>query len=204
MSSGCEASGTAALQACHCSTPLEKTVDVEIRRFDPADLPQVHALFIAGMRYYHDKIPMNIKWRKGDVEHGQDHVIRQWNQYIQHAVKDDLGERGMAEVYLSNPRSGFWVALDRRADAPVPGAIIGIVGAESKSESVVELRRMSVSAAARGLGLGSVLVRKVEEHARGKPTVQSNFEIHHDWFDVVQSMGPIQSFSQLDASWISP
>ena len=42
---------------------------------------------------------------------------------------------------------------------------MGIVGAQDLGGDEVELRRMSVSATARGLGLGQRLVWTVEEHA---------------------------------------
>ena len=44
--------------------------------------------------------------------------------------------------------------------------MLGIVGAEEKGADEVELRRMSVLASARGLGLGKRLVAAVEDHAR--------------------------------------
>jgi fluoroacetyl-CoA thioesterase len=119
--------GTERFMAKASSRQEQAVGGVEIRPFQPADLPQVHALFAAGMRHYHAAIPADRPQR--------DKFIEQWNAYIDHSIASDLGPE-MGGTYLDSPRSGFWCAVDQRPDTPVPGAIIGIVGADEHCEHV--------------------------------------------------------------------
>ena len=139
------------------------------RSFEPADLEQVHALFAAGMRFYHDH-GISEKMRLG------------WEKYIQHAIDDDLSVN-MDTVFLSE-NSNFWCTVDQRLDSPTFGDLIGIVGGEelgregapgssgkpwpvdNSAERTMELRRMSVHINSRGLGLATHLVETLEEFAR--------------------------------------
>lgn len=128
---------------------------IVVRPFQPADLPQVHAIFAAGMRHYHAGIPAD--------EEGREEKIARWNSYIDESLADDLGANFEATYGAEAPRSGFYCAVEGGEGGSV---VLGIVGAECQSEAEVELRRMSVTASARGLGLGARLVAAVEEHAR--------------------------------------
>mmetsp|Transcript_44936 Transcript_44936/g.90656 ORF Transcript_44936/g.90656 Transcript_44936/m.90656 type:complete len:180 (-) Transcript_44936:21-560(-) len=114
----------------------------------PDDLPRVQEIFRAGVRFY------------SDTYDEKDRIRIFWERYIEEAVSTDLSD--IESVYLRG--GGFWVALDTASPAG-PSQIIGIVGAERKSDAVVELRRMSVWAGARKKGLGSALIKVVEDFA---------------------------------------
>jgi GNAT superfamily N-acetyltransferase len=122
--------------------------DVKFRSVSlPDDLPRVHELFAAGMHFYTDQLDPQL--------HGK--LKKNWEEYILNAMKDDLAN--ISSVYLEG--GGFWVAVDTATNQ-----IVGIVGAEKKTASVVELRRMSVCMESRKIGLASGLIRVVEDFAR--------------------------------------
>ena len=79
----------------------------------------------------------------------------------------------MREVFLDGD-SRFWCAVDVRAGSATRGSVIGIVGGQALEADpfktwpgrVIELRRMSVSSSARGLGVATALVEVLETHSR--------------------------------------
>lgn len=115
---------------------------LNIRTFIPADLAQVHELFVNGLMEF-----------AGGVE-------QQVRRYVDDSLKDDLAD--IPRHYLSNPRSNFWVA-----DSGV--AVLGIVGIQPREqEEDAELRRMSVSSSARRQGIGLRLLETTEDFCREK------------------------------------
>ena len=77
---------------------------INIRTFLPADLVQVHELFVRGLMEF-----------AGGVE-------REVRRYVDNSLKDDMAD--IPGNYLSHPRSNFWVA---ESSDPAVG-IVGIVG----------------------------------------------------------------------------
>lgn len=110
------------------------------------DLKIVHKIFSDGMRLYSDPLPVTSPLRV------------MWEQYIPNSIANDLSN--IKEVYL-NSGGNFWVVYDKKEN----DCIVGCVGCEPLSKITCELRRMSVSQKARRGGLGSLLVRVVEEFA---------------------------------------
>jgi GNAT superfamily N-acetyltransferase/acyl dehydratase len=130
------------------SSILLRTNDPVIRPIDPTDdldLAAVRALFAAGMRFYSDRMPPGSPLR----------VF--WEAYIANALGDDLAD--IAGVYLK-PGGAFWVVV-------VEEEIVGMVAVEvvDRDKGIMELRRMSVSPDMKHRGLGSRLVRLVEDFA---------------------------------------
>lgn len=109
------------------------------------DLADVKRIFEIGMRLYCDPLP-------------KESVLKYaWEHYIAESIATDLSD--IEGVYLK-PGGDFWVVVDERS-----GLLVGCVGVEKKSNGQCELRRMSVDPNARKGGLGSKLVRQVEEFA---------------------------------------
>ena len=114
---------------------------------DADDVNRVKTIFDIGMSYYCDPLPNSSPLKK------------QWKDYIVQAINDDLSD--INQVYLQNG-GDFWVIEDMKND----NSIVACVGVEKLNEKQCELRRMSVSPDVRRVGLGSMLVRQVEEFAR--------------------------------------
>ena len=131
-----------------------------IRPMRAGDQSAIEAIFEAGMRYYSDPLPA------GSV------LKRSWERYIQNALASDLAD--IQGVYFAGG-GHFWSVEDVQT-----GEICGIVGAERKSDTTIELRRMSVAAKARKAGLGLRLVKRVED-----------FAAKHGFAEVVLSTGSI-------------
>ena len=131
-----------------------------IRPMRAGDQSAIEAIFEAGMRYYSDPLPT------GSV------LKRSWERYIQNALASDLAD--IQGVYFAGG-GHFWSVEDVQT-----GEICGIVGAERKSDTTIELRRMSVAAKARKAGLGLRLVKRVED-----------FAAKHGFAEVVLSTGSI-------------
>ena len=132
-----------------------------IRSFAVEDVEQVHKIFVEGMMAY--------------PEHAPSAPLGQFvANYISSAIADDLNPAaGMPATFMEGS-SHFWCAVDQRKDSSTHGAIVGIVGVQALDADphktwpgpVMELRRMSVTAGARGLGIASALVKTLEDHAR--------------------------------------
>jgi len=108
------------------------------------DVPLVHAIFEEGMRHYCDPLPESV-------------LKRLWNDYIANALATDMAK--IDDVYLK-PGGDFFVIENSQSQR-----LVGIVGAEKLSDDRCELRRMAVSPEVRRSGLGTTLVRQVEEFA---------------------------------------
>ena len=128
------------------SKELEKS-SFRIRTFRNEDLEHVKRIFTAGMRLYCNPLPV------GSV------VKKMWLNYIDHSLHDDLSN--IDKVYFNNGKGHFWVVVDLKNN----NQVVGCVGVEHKSDDLCELRRMSVDTNARKGGLGTKLVRVVEEFA---------------------------------------
>jgi N-acetylglutamate synthase-like GNAT family acetyltransferase len=86
---------------------------------------------------------------------------RSWERAAQLAIEEgDVSFASFANVYLSVPENGFWVAEHRDL------GVIGCVGLKRLNLEDAELVRMSVSAALRGEGIGVRLVGEVLGLAR--------------------------------------
>lgn len=117
-----------------------RTMDLE------RDLPDVKRIFEQGMRLYCDPLPAG------------SFLKRSWEGYIKHSIADDLSR--IDDVYFK-PGGHFWVVTDQRDG----DRVVGCVGVEKLSDETCELRRMSVDPVSRKGGLGTKLVRQVEEFA---------------------------------------
>ena len=135
--------GTGAAPTSHRSPALLSSLSragISIRAVRQEEMPAVRALFLAGMRPYADQ------FSPGSGMH------KFWLQYTEAAVKDDISDRGVQRVY-TGAGGGFWVATEEGD----PNRLVGCVAAEKVAETVVELRRMSVSPECRGRGVGKLL-----------------------------------------------
>ncbi len=116
---------------------------INIRTFLPADLVQVHELFVRGLMEF-----------AGGVE-------REVRRYVDDSLKDDMAD--IPGNYLSHPRSNFWVA--ESSDPAV--VIVGIVGIQPREfDEEADLRRMSVSSTVRRQGIGRRLLETTEDFCR--------------------------------------
>lgn len=138
------------------------TYSIRPMRRDGSDQPAIESIFVAGMRHYSEPLPT------GSV------LKRSWEQYTEAALASDLAD--IQGVYFGSG-GHFWCVEEDQT-----GEICGIVGAERKSDSTIELRRMSVAATARRAGLALRLVERVEE-----------FAAKHGFAEVVLSTGSIMA-----------
>lgn len=131
-----------------------------IRRFQPEDTAQVQAIFAAGMRWY--------------PEHQPGQPLNPFIEgYIAAAIADDLDPAAGMQATFIDGKGCFFVAVDQRAGTPTSGEVIGTVGGQALPADpfrtwdgpVIELRRMSVHANARGLGVATQLTAALEAHA---------------------------------------
>lgn len=86
--------------------------------------------------------------------------------YVEHSLGQDLAD--IAGHYLTRKGSSFFVAT---ADLGVESGrvVVGSIGIESTSDdSVAELRRVSVKAECRRLGIGRLLMGHIEAWARAQ------------------------------------
>lgn len=122
--------------------PALGSTKIVTRQFRHEDLPQVIALFKAGMLSYpvHQRDP-----RLGD--------------YIEESLKTDLSD--IEGTYIT-PGGNFWIATPRDE----PTLVVGMVGLEPKPNNEVELRRMSVKSTHRRFGIGRLLISTLESWAR--------------------------------------
>ena len=80
-------------------------------------------------------------------------------RYVDHSLADDLAD--IPAHYLGRLRDHFWVV-------ETGVGVMGMVGVQERSEDEAELRRMSVSSAARRQGIGRKLLETVDEFCRDK------------------------------------
>jgi GNAT superfamily N-acetyltransferase len=90
------------------------------------------------------------------------YVKYKYGTYIQASLQDDLSK--IEQVYSG--KSCFLVAVDTRSENGT-SSIVGMVAGQENDDGVIELRRMSVSSKRRGLGIGTRLVRRLEEECKG-------------------------------------
>ena len=112
---------------------------VNIRTFQPDDSGPVCELFAAGLMAF-------------AAEH--EAVVQ---AYIQESLADDLAD--IPGHYLQESGSHFWVA-------EIDGQVKGMVGVQRRSDAEGELRRMSVAADTRRMGIGWKLMETVEAFCR--------------------------------------
>ncbi len=82
-------------------------------------------------------------------------------------VRQLLDENQLPTEDLKNPNMDhfFWCGENDSVNAVIGLEIIGANGNDGKDEKVGLLRSLAVSSSARGLGYGSALVKRLEEHA---------------------------------------
>lgn len=115
--------------------------ELVVRTFVPADALRVRELFADGIMEFALVV--------------EDEARR----YVEHSLADDLAD--IPAHYLDRPRNHFWV-VGTGVD------VLGMVGVQERSEDEAELRRMSVSSAARRQGIGRKLLATVDEFCRWK------------------------------------
>ncbi|PKB70471.1 MAG: hypothetical protein BZY87_10090 [SAR202 cluster bacterium Io17-Chloro-G6] len=116
---------------------------LNIRTFKPADLAQVHELFVSGLMEFAAGVEQEVR------------------SYVDHSLSADLSD--IPGHYLSHPRANFWVAESDDI------GIAGMVGIQpTVLEEEAELRRMSVSSSARRQGIGRRLLDTTEVFCREK------------------------------------
>lgn len=83
------------------------------------------------------------------------------NAYIERSLNSDLSSIEKTYLYRKeSPKGNFWVITNEQ------GVVCGMVGLEYKSQKECELRRMSVNAKMRRMGLATLLMKKLEEFVR--------------------------------------
>ena len=145
---------------------------ISIRRYQPEDLPEVHQLFIDGMK---------VNGKAADVT----------DKYIQYSLSSDLSS--IDETYLAG-RGTFLVMVEQQPDdseSSTQSRIIGMIGmqdlsimkkeqvtkdadadesqigdGETKSKNVCELRRMSIHSSERRKGRGKQIVQSLLSRAQ--------------------------------------
>lgn len=116
------------------------SAEVSVRRFDPADAAAVRDLFI---RVNRALAPAG--------------MAEAFEAYIQRSLLEEIDQIG---PYFTARNGAFFVAAG-------DSGIIGMFGLERPEPEVVELRRMYVDPAARGIGTGRTLLARAEIEARG-------------------------------------
>lgn len=124
---------------------MDSISKIQIRQFQPIDLPQVHRLFVEGMEAYPD--------------HNQ--TPEESQEYIEYSLNADL-----ADIHAAYMQAGgnFWVATSATKEQEPD--IVGIVALERITDIEGELRRMSVRSDFRRCGLGRLLVSHLEQWAQ--------------------------------------
>ena len=112
---------------------------LDIRTFRTSDAEAVRRLFSLGQM---------------DFAAGLEEAVQ---NYIRRSLADDLAD--IPFHYLAEPGSHFWVA-------DIAGQIKGMVGIQRRSPEEAELRRMSVAADTRRMGIGWKLLETTEAFCR--------------------------------------
>lgn len=121
--------------------------DVIVRQFRPPDQARCAELFAAGLTSYKAP-PMD--------------VIQPW--FVGQKLRDDMRDIQTSYIDVGEASNkNFWVA-------ELDDAVVGCVAAtpDEKDEQSLELIRMSVDTSIRRRGVGSLLVRQVEEFAKAR------------------------------------
>ena len=122
---------------------------VSVRVFQKEDQEQAIEIFSAGLLQYATETSV-VRF----MEHS----------FLKRSLGTDMQDIN-AHFVLSSGKRNFWVA-------EFENKVVGIVaGAVSEDDSSVELCRMSVAAASRGMGAGGMLVRTLLNWASGFPSV---------------------------------
>jgi GNAT superfamily N-acetyltransferase len=92
-------------------------------------------------------------------------IKSKFGMYIQRSIDDDLS---MISAVYNNGKGCFLVAVEKQSNNNNTGKdkIVGIIGGHDRQDGVVEIRRMSVSYASQGVGLGRKLIKRLEEECR--------------------------------------
>lgn len=107
-----------------------------VRTFVPSDARRVRELFADGI----------MEFAVG--------VEDEARRYVDSSLADDLAD--IPTHYLSRSRDHFWVV-------ETAAGVMGMVGIQERSGEEAELRRMSVSSAARRQGIGRSLLKTVDD-----------------------------------------
>lgn len=140
--------------SCSSSAPAATATlatQIDVRQFCAHDHAAVLALFQEGMLAYDDH-----RTNPGSLA------------YIQRSIETDLAD--IHQSFIA-PGGNFWVATMTASpidsiDKQLRSQVVGMIALEKKSDSVGELRRMSVKHEARRLGVGRLLVTHLESWAR--------------------------------------
>jgi GNAT superfamily N-acetyltransferase len=120
------------------------------------------------IRHYHDadRLAVIRLFRQFMDELTLPELQAEFARYVELAIREELGR--VDEYYLARPRQGFWVAEDDE--------VVGMVGIESRTERIAELRRMAVETSRRRRGIGSALLKTAEAFCResGYDTIELN------------------------------
>lgn len=119
---------------------------VIVRQFEPSDQERCIELFRLGLCSY-TKPPMD--------------KLQPW--FVDLKLKEDMGN--IQQHYIEKDNANFWVAV-------LNGVVVGCVGAmpdihvHGDSDASLELIRMSVDPSIRRKGVGSLLIKQVENYAK--------------------------------------
>uniref|UniRef100_K3XAQ6 N-acetyltransferase domain-containing protein n=1 Tax=Globisporangium ultimum (strain ATCC 200006 / CBS 805.95 / DAOM BR144) TaxID=431595 RepID=K3XAQ6_GLOUD len=135
---------------------VKQPTHFEIRRYVPVDHEQVTKLFADGMMMY--------------TEESHPHY-EVWVNYVTNSLATDLSD--IPSTYLIEGCEFFIVEATgpSSASSPTDGAetkvIVGTIGIQKRSETVAELRRVSVKAEYRRFGIGRMLMVHATKWAQG-------------------------------------
>ena len=110
-----------------------------IRTFVPGDATEVRDLFASGITEFGVGVEAEVR------------------KYVERSLNADLAD--IPANYLADPMGHFWVA-------ETAAGVMGMVGIQRVSDEEAELRRMSVSSAARRQGIGWGLLETTERFCR--------------------------------------
>lgn len=132
--------------------PLPGASDVQIRPFEPQDLPTVIELLRGGMLEIDGIIALSDK-------------VAYVEKFVQESAKGDLADIHATYVV---PGGNFWVATVPDKSDSSQRVVAGMVALEFKGEGKGELRRMAVSGSHQRLGIGRRLITHLESWAKSQ------------------------------------